>query len=119
MELKKTVEQNSYSVKIQALEGGQVMGWAFLVVTTSDRHKEPWGMLENVYVELEHRGQGVGKALVLSAIEEAKSRGCYKLICTSRDSKPEVHTMYEKLGFQKWGVEFRMDLAESPSLQRD
>lgn len=119
MELKKTVEQNSYSVKIQALEGSQVIGWAFLVIITSDRHAEPWGLLENVYVEMERRGQGVGKKLIESILEEAKSRGCYKLICTSRDSKPEVHAMYEKFGFQKWGVEFRMDLAESRPLQRD
>ncbi len=119
MELKKTVEQNSYSIKIQALERGSIVGWAFLVIIKSDRHKEPWGLLENLYVETEQRGHGVGKALVQSVIEEAKDRGCYKLICTSRDTKPEVHAMYEKFGFQKWGVEFRMNLLESLPLQKD
>ena len=45
----------------------------------------------------------------IGLIEEAKNQGCYKLICTSRNSKPRVHSLYEKIGFKDWGKEFRID----------
>jgi len=36
--------------------------------------------------------------------------GCYKLVATSRASRPRVHELYERLGFENYGVEFRMNL---------
>jgi hypothetical protein len=48
---------------------------------------------------------------VIAAPREA---GCSKLVATSRASRPKVHALYERLGFEKYGVEFRMNLdAES------
>ena len=43
-------------------------------------------------------------------ISAAQDAGCYKLIATSRTSRPNVHELYERLGFEKHGVEFRMNL---------
>lgn len=108
-----------YSLKITAGENDVVFGWAILCIIANDRHAEPYALLENVYVEMEHRGKGIGKKLINLLIEEAKNRGCYKLLATSRRTKPEVHALYEKFGFKNWGVEFRMDLIDSKPQQRD
>lgn len=50
------------------------------------------------------------------AIETGSSSGigrataiCYKLIATSRTSRPKVHELYHRLGFTQHGVEFRID----------
>lgn len=119
MQWKYTKQRRVYTIKIDILDKKTVVGWAFLYVLFNDRHQEPFGFLENVYVEQEYRGQGLGTELVKRVIEEAKKQGCYKLIGTSRNSKPEVHAFYEQSGFKPHGVEFRMNLKKSKIKQRD
>lgn len=119
MDIQKTKLDNAYSIKLHVERDGKVVGWAFLIVLKTDRHTEPHGVMENVYVEQEYRGQGIGTALVEALIEEAKAQGCYKLLGQSRYSKPEVHALYERFGFKDWGKNFRMDLKESEIKQRD
>jgi len=83
---------------------------AFLYVLGNQLHDRPFGFMEDIFVEESHRGKGIGKALVGALVEEAKKQNCYKLIGTTRDSKPEVQQMYLRYGFKDWGMEFRMDL---------
>ncbi len=52
----------------------------------------------------------LGSKLVEKVIEIAKESSCYKLIATSRISRPKVHKLYQRLGFSQHGVEFRLDL---------
>jgi hypothetical protein len=47
--------------------------------------------------------------LIESALAVAKEQKCYKVICTSRHGREELHAWYKKLGFKEQGVEFRMD----------
>ncbi len=52
--------------------------------------------LMNVYTKEEHRGHGVGKAVVEWLVEQAKSRGITKIYLeTSEEGRP----LYESLGF--------------------
>ncbi len=83
---------------------------AYLYVMTNDLHKEPFGLLEDVFVAESERGSGLGTALVNEVIAAAREAGCYKLVATSRASRPKVHALYERLGFKSYGLEFRMDL---------
>jgi len=109
MNLKKKKENKSYSIKITAEEGEEILGWVYLYVMNNDLHKEPFGFLENVFVEEKYRGRGIGQRLVEEVANVAKKEGCYKLICTSRHEKPEIHAWYKKLGFKDHGKEFRID----------
>jgi GNAT superfamily N-acetyltransferase len=88
---------------------GREIARAYLYVMTNDLHKAPFGLLEDVYVDESQRGSGLGTTLVKEAIAAAHELGCYKLIATSRTSRPKVHELYERLGFEKHGVEFRMN----------
>ncbi len=112
MEIKKVIDRNSFAVKITLEEVGQVMGWAFLYIMFQDRHVEPYGYLENVFVEPAYQKRGLGTQLINLAIAEAKERGCYKIIGTSKHHKIEIHQWYEKNGFKKYGYAFRLDLIE-------
>ena len=84
---------------------------AYLYVMTNDLHAEPFGLLEDVFVDESQRGSGLGTALVQEVIAAAREAGCYKLVATSRASRPKVHELYERLGFENYGIEFRMNLA--------
>ncbi len=108
MEIKKT-EKQSKAIKLEMEEGGRVVGRAFLYLIYNDLHTEPYGLLEDVFVEENGRGKGIGTALVKEVIREAKERGCHRLIACSRYSRPEVHQWYIGLGFEDYGKEFKME----------
>ena len=82
---------------------------AFLYILYNDLHAEPFGFLEDVYVDESLRGQGIGTQLLNQVINDAKKRGCYKIVATSRHARPEVHRLYKRIGFKDQGIEFRLD----------
>jgi GNAT superfamily N-acetyltransferase len=90
-------------------EKNEEIGRAFLYLMHNDLHKEPFGFLEDVFINENERGSGIGTKLVKSIIEKARELGCYKLIATSRHSRPKVHALYERLGFKNHGIEFRIE----------
>lgn len=92
-------------------EGGREVARAYLFTGENGLHEEPWGLMEDVFVAEDRRNQGWGVRLIRRVIEAARAAGCYKLIATSRYSRPEVHELYLRLGFKDYGKEFRMDLA--------
>ena len=48
-----------------------------------------------------------------AGMSAAREAGCYKLIATSRTSRPKVHELYQRLGFESHGVEFRMNFDDA------
>lgn len=108
MEIKK-IEKQSRAIKLEVEENGQVVGRASLYLIYNDLHSEPYGLLEDVFVDDSQRGKGTGTELVNKIIEEAKNNGCYKLVACSRNSRPEVHQWYIGLGFEDYGKEFKME----------
>lgn len=110
MEITSEIKKDSYAVKITATEEGKVAGWVYLYLISNGLHNESYGLIENLYVEPEFRNKGVGKKLIEAVFLEAKNRSCYKLIGNSRNANIDIHNWYERLGFKKHGLEFRMDL---------
>ncbi|MBI2552113.1 GNAT family N-acetyltransferase [Candidatus Uhrbacteria bacterium] len=102
--------RQSYAIKIVVKEGARAFGRAYLFLITNDLHDQPYGLLEDVFIEESYRGKGIGTQLIRAAVEEAKARGCYKIVATSRDSRPKVQKLYERLGLKKYGAAFRMEL---------
>jgi GNAT superfamily N-acetyltransferase len=98
------------------VEDGREVARAHLYLGENDLHPGQWfGLLEDVFVDESARGHGLGAALVRHVVEQARRRGCYKLIATSRDERARVHDLYRRLGFQEWGREFRLDFVVQAS----
>jgi len=108
MEIKKKAIKGK-GIKFFIEVDGKKVGRAFLYILYNDLHKEPFGFLEDVYVDESLRGRGVGTQLLDKVINEARRKGCYKIIATSRYSRERVHKLYERLGFKRQGIEFRID----------
>lgn len=89
------------------------MAHAYLYLMHNDLHNQPFGLLDDLYVEVSHRGTGISTQLVNEVISTARKAGCYKLIATSWTSCLKVHELYERLGFEKYGVEFRMNFTST------
>ena len=93
-----------------AKEDNKIIGSAFLFYMPIPAHGKPYALLEGMVVDKKFRTKGVGSTLIQKAIEVARQKHCYKMIFTSGFDRKEIHKFYEKFGFAKWGVEFRMDL---------
>ncbi len=109
MDIRKEVKKEAFCIKFLAEESGVAVGRAFLYLLYNDLHEEPFALMEDVFVDSEFRGKGIGGQLIDAALAEAKKQGCYKVICTSRNAKEDLHKWYEKKGFVKHGFEFRID----------
>ncbi len=108
MEIKTTTVE-AKGIKFSIVESEREIARAYLYLIHNDLHQEPFGLLEDVYVAEDNRGRGLGTQLIREVIKIAKEQGCYKLIATSRKSRSSVHQLYKKLGFQEYGLEFRID----------
>ncbi len=98
-------------LRLSFAENGREIGRTFLYTLRNELHSQPFGYLEDVFVEDQHRGRGIGTELVRAAIALAAARGCYKVVATSRFSRVAVHSWYEKeFGLALHGYEFRLDI---------
>lgn len=86
-----------------AVTGGQVMA---TVMAGYDGHR---GWIYYLAVHPQHRGRGVGKALMQSAEASLAALGCLKVNLQVRSSNPGVVEFYRKLGYR---VEERVSLGK-------
>ncbi len=56
--------------------------------------------VESVRVDAKFRGQGIGKELMLWAIERAKEENCVAIQLTTNSDRKDTHRFYENLGFK-------------------
>lgn len=99
--------------RFSVVRNGVELGHAYVYLLHNDLHVESFALLEDVHVHPDYQGQGIGNELVRAVIEYVASVAVYKLIATSRDdsTRAHVHSWYERLGFAKYGTEFRMNFA--------
>lgn len=103
---RKSVEAKGIKFFIE--NDGKEIARAFLYIMKNDLKEQPFGYLEDLFVDETLRGQGIGTQLLNNVILKAKELGCYKLVATSRHERESVHKMYEKNGFKNFGIEFKM-----------
>jgi ribosomal protein S18 acetylase RimI-like enzyme len=80
-----------------ARDGRDIVGTLTLVMFRIPTAMRAW--IEDVVVDADARGRGIGEALTNEAIRIAQSRGAGTIDLTSRRSREAAHRLYEKLGF--------------------
>jgi GNAT superfamily N-acetyltransferase len=66
--------------------------------------------VESVRVDAKYRGQGIGRELMLWAIERAKEAGCVSMQLTTNIERTDAHRFYENLGFKKSHLGMKLNL---------
>ena len=95
-----------------AERGGEVVGsFALLVMHNLGHLGALSAIVEDVAVAPALQGQGIGKAMMLFALDLCRDKGCYKLMLSSNAKRERAHAFYESLGFERHGLSFRVDLA--------
>lgn len=96
----------NYTVYVAVAEG-QIVGTFELLIMDNLAHMgAPSGIVEDVVVHPAWRGRGIGKQMMLCAMEQCRQARCYKLALSSNLKREAAHRFYEALGFQKHGYSF-------------
>lgn len=100
----------NYKVYI-AETGNKVIGtFALLIMDNLAHVGTPSAVVEDVVVADNYQGKGIGKTMMIFAMEKCKEVGCYKLVLSSNLKRTEAHAFYESLAFEKHGFSFRINL---------
>ena len=104
--LKKILENEDHIIHVAELNG-KIVGSTTLLIEQKFIHEGGFvGHIEDVVVNKEFEGQGIGMKLVLSLLDVAKERKCYKTILNCED---KLIPFYEKIGFKQKSTEMRFD----------
>ena len=104
--LKQILGNENHIIHVAELDG-KIVGSTTLLVEQKFIHEGGIvGHIEDVVVKKEFEGQGIGMKLVLSLLDIAKKRECYKTILNCED---ELIPFYEKIGFKQKSNEMRFD----------
>ena len=104
--LKQILGNENHIIHVAELDG-KIVGSTTLLVEQKFIHEGGFvGHIEDVVVKKEFEGQGIGMKLVLSLLDIAKKRECYKTILNCED---ELIPFYEKIGFKQKSNEMRFD----------
>jgi ribosomal protein S18 acetylase RimI-like enzyme len=76
---------------------GRIVGSLTLATFPIPTGVRAW--IEDVVVDGDARGHGVGEALNMAAIEEARARGAITVELTSRPSREAANRLYRRIGF--------------------
>lgn len=88
------------SILLMAVEedqGSAAAGMLTLAVFRIPTGVRAW--IEDVVVDEDSRGQGIGERLVQAAIERAKTAGAITVDLTSRPSREAANRLYRRCGF--------------------
>lgn len=87
---------------------GKIIGTMSLLIEEKFIHKlSSVGHIEDVVVDDDYRGKGLGKMLIDYGVKYAKDNGCYKIILNCADKNI---AFYEKCGFKSKNVEMSLYL---------
>ena len=84
-----------------AKANGKITGMVSLLYTVSTALGSRVAILEDMVVSAEHRGAGIGSALLTHAIEFAREKGCKRIsLLTDQDNETAQH-FYQQQGFSQ------------------
>ena len=84
---------------VVAKEGEQIVGMATLILTITPSGKR--AKVEDVVVDDNHRGKGIGEKISRKLIAIAKSKKVRRIELTTGQRRIAAHKLYEKVGFKK------------------
>jgi ribosomal protein S18 acetylase RimI-like enzyme len=80
-----------------ATDDGRTVGMLTLAMFPIPTGVRAW--IEDVVVDIDARGNGIGELLTKTAVEHARRHGAQTVDLTSRPSREAANALYRKLGF--------------------
>lgn len=99
-----------YTLYVADSNGVIVGTFALLIMDNLGHLGAPSAIIEDVAVDPDHQGWGIGKSMMAHALDVAAQKGCYKAMLSSNLKRVSAHHFYESLGFEKHGYSFLVDI---------
>ncbi|MDR2624672.1 MAG: GNAT family N-acetyltransferase [Methanobrevibacter sp.] len=85
-----------------AIDDDKIVSSAFIaIIPNLTENGRPFGIVENVIVDEEYRGLGLGKTIMDKVIEYGKSQNCQYISLQSSNHRADAHKFYESVGFDR------------------
>jgi len=97
--LRLIISDSNVGLILIARKQGKIVAMANLLYTVSTALGGKVGLLEDMVVRPEYRGQGVGLALLSAAIEYAQQVGCLRLTLLTDVDNLSAQQFYQRAGF--------------------
>lgn len=111
--LRAITAQPGASVLLARASDGTIVGTLTMTAFVIPTGMRVW--IEDVVVDEQRRGAGIGASLINRALEIAKSLGARSVDLTSRPSREAANALYQRLGFVRRDTNvYRHGLEESP-----
>jgi ribosomal protein S18 acetylase RimI-like enzyme len=104
-----------YRLYVAVRDEDIVGSFALLIIDNLGHLGAPSAVIEDVVVDPQCQGQGIGKAMMRHALGLCAEKGCYKATLSSNLKRERAHAFYESLGFERHGYSFRITPPASPS----
>ena len=94
-----------------AEQDGAIVGTFQLSFLPGLSFRGAWrGQIEAVRIASHLRGQGLGREMILWAVERCRERGCRMVQLTTHRSRERAHAFYERLGFEPSHIGMKLHL---------
>jgi len=105
------IEADKNNELIVAELNGAVVGTLQITFTPSISYQGgKRSTVESVRVDAKYRARGIGRELMLFAIERARAENCVSMQLTTNMERPDAHRFYENLGFEKSHLGMKLSL---------
>ncbi|MFI6681329.1 GNAT family N-acetyltransferase [Kribbella sp. NPDC050470] len=91
----------SPGLRLYVLEvDGRVAATTYLnLIPNLTRAAAPYAVIENVVVDADLRGTGLGKQIMAATLQAAWDAGCYKVMLMTGSRRESTHAFYRACGF--------------------
>jgi len=105
--------QNGNDIYVAEIDGEIIGCMQLTFITGLSRKGLTRCQIEAVRVSKTLRSQGIGKKMMVYAIDLAKTSGCGLVQLTTDNTREDAHRFYKKLGFVGSHVGMKLDLLNS------
>lgn len=102
-------------IVLVAERDGEVIGYTYASVEGWDYMslRGPAGVLADIVVDPEHRGQGVGRMLLDATLSALEQRGVPRVVLSTAEGNQRAQHVFARAGFRRTMVEMTRELGGS------
>jgi len=107
------------SLVLVAERGDALVGYVYADVESISWRdlRGPCGFVHDVYVDEPSRQNGIGRQLVLAAVEWARAKGMPQMVLSTAFGNETAQRLFDRLGFRRTMIEMTLDLGRDAASQ--
>ena len=105
--------RESSVVVLVAERNGALLGYTYASVEGFDYMtlRGPAGVLNDIVVDPDHRGEGVGRALLEATMEALRALGAPRVVLSTAEQNEAAQQLFARAGFRRTMIEMTRELS--------